>query len=589
LTDRPSDLEAKVAELTDALRRVEQRVAALERARPATVRRVVAAPQAEVEEAAGGPSELGDVTRWLSLAGRTLLVLAGAFVLRALTDSGKVPAWLGVGMGFAYAGIWIAMADRAGTRGQSSSAGFHGLAAVMIGFPLLFEATSKFRLLPAPVATAVLAAFTAVALGVAARRRLQALAWLVSLGGIPTALALMAVGGRLAPPALYLVLLGVATLWLGYVRDWVFVRWPVALVTDLVVVFMALRVVRPGSIEGPGSAFLVQFALMALYLGSIAARTLLLQRDVVVFELVQTAAAILVGLGGASWVASSSGMGAGGFGAASLALGLATYAVAFAFVERRQKGRANFYFYSSVAIVFVLAGTGLVLPARALPLVWAALAVASCAVARRQGRRTLGAHGAIYAVAAAIAGDLLGHALETTVGSPLVPWTPAPFGSLLVIAALGATAWLRGGTARATTLERGLQVALLGTLAIASAGVAIGWLVPIFAGAPGPEAGLGAVATVRTAVLVVGVLLLAWLGRFDAWREAGWLAYPALAATGLKVLVEDLPRSRPATLFLTLALCGAALILVPRLRARRARPPGEEAPDRASRDERAAR
>jgi len=585
--DRPSDLEAKVAELTEALRKVERRVAALEHARPAMVRRVVPAPQPEAEEAAGGQSELADATRWLSLAGRTLLVLAGAFVLRALTDSGKVPAWLGVGLGFAYAGIWIAMADRAGTRGQSSSAGFHGLAAVLIGFPLLFEATSRFKLLPAPVATAVLTLFTAVALGVAARRRLEALAWLVSLGGIPTAIALMAVGGRLAPPALYLILLGVATLWLGYVRDWIYVRWPVALVTDLVVLFMALRVLRPGSAEGPGAAFLVQFALMALYLGSIATRTLLLQRDVVVFEMVQTAAAILVGLGGASWVAASSGLGAGGFGAASLALGLATYGVAFAFVERR-KARSNFYFYTSVAIVFVLAGTGLLLSARALPLAWAAFAVISGAVARRQGRRTLGAHGAIYAVAAAIAADLLGHAFETTVGSPLVPWTPAPFGALLVLAALCASAWLRGGAPRATALERGLQVALLGTLAVSAAGVAIGWLVPISAGAPGPEASAGAVATVRTAVLVVGALLLAWLGRQDTWREAGWLAYPALVATGLKILVEDLPRSRPATLFVTLALYGAALILVPRLRARRARPDGAEARPSRGQDERAA-
>ncbi len=586
MTERSSDLETKVAELAESLRQMEGRIAALERARPATVRRVVPAPQPA--GAAERPADLADATRWLSLAGRTLLVLAGAFVLRALTDSGTVPPWLGVGLGFAYAGVWIAMADRAGDRGQSSSSGFHGLAAVMIGFPLLFEATSRFRLLPATVATVVLAVFTAVALGVAARRRLQALAWLISLGGIPTAIALIVVGGRFAPPALYLVLLGVATLWLGYVRDWVYVRWPVAVVTDLVVVVMALRVIRPGAAEGPGTAFLVQFALMALYLGSIATRTLLLERNVVVFEVAQTAAAILVGLGGASWVAASSGMGAGGFGAASLALGLATYAVAFAFVERRQKGRSNFYFYTSVAIVFVLAGTGLVLPARALPVAWAALAVIAGAVARRQGRRTLGAHSAIYAVAAAIAGDLFGHAFETLAGSPLVPWTPAPMGSLLVLAAIGVATWLRGGTPRATTLERSLQLALVGTLAVSAAGVSVGWLVPIFAGAPGPEVGVGAVATVRTAVLVGGVLLLAWLGRLEGWREAGWLAYPAFAATGLKVLVEDLPRSRPATLFLSLALCGAALILVPRLRARRKGPASEPVAEPRGRDERAA-
>jgi hypothetical protein len=253
-----------------------------------------------------------------------------------------------------------------------------------------------------------------------------------------------------------------------------------------------------------------------------------------------------------------------------LALGLAAYAVAFAFVERLQKGRTNFYFYTSVAIAFVLAGTGLVLSAAALPLAWAALAVVAGWMGRRQGRLTLGAHSAVYAVAAAIAGDLLAHAFETTVSPAAVPWTPPPPGSLAVLVAMGASAWLRASaSARSTAFERILQLLLLAALAAAAAGVLIGWLVPVFAGTPGPAASVGAAATVRTAVLVVGALLLAWLGRLDAWLEAGWLAYPLLAAIGLKVLLEDLPRSRPATLFLTFALYGAALILVPRLRHRR--------------------
>ena len=112
VSDRPSDLEAKVAELAEALRRIEERVAALERARPAMVRRVVPAPH-PAEEAAGGPSDLADATRWLSLAGRTLLVLAGAFVLRALTDSGTVPAWLGVGLGVGHRDVLRGAVDLA--------------------------------------------------------------------------------------------------------------------------------------------------------------------------------------------------------------------------------------------------------------------------------------------------------------------------------------------------------------------------------------------------------------------------------------------------------------------------------------------
>jgi len=89
-------------------------------------------------------------------------------------------------------------------------------------------------------------------------------------------------------------------------------------------------------------------------------------------------------------------------------------------------------------------------------------------------------------------------------------------------------------------------------------------------------------------VLVAGTLLLAWAGRRENWREAGWLAYPVLVATGFKVLLEDLPGGRPATLFVSFGLYGLALILVPRLRSPKATkvpaegsaPPPSKAPSR---------
>ncbi|HEY5113807.1 MAG TPA: hypothetical protein VIJ45_06825, partial [Coriobacteriia bacterium] len=84
-------------------------------------------------------------------------------------------------------------------------------------------------------------------------------------------------------------------------------------------------------------------------------------------------------------------------------------------------------------------------------------------------------------------------------------------------------------------------------------------------GAPGHGADAGVVATVRTSVLAAAALALAWAGRYRRFREAAWLLYPVLVVGGLKLLVEDLPRSRPATLFIALALYGGALIVAPRL------------------------
>ena len=374
----PSELEAQVAVLVETVRKLEGRVAELERGGAAEARRA-GAPRPGADTAARARSDALALASTAPLVGRTLLVLAGAFVLRALTDAGTLPAWLGVVLGLAYAGTWLALSDRAAGARAPTSAAFHAFSAVVIGFPLLFEAGTRLRLLGPLAAAALLAALTAGALRVAARRRLEGLAWIAALGGAATAVALAASSGRAAPAALYLVLLGAATLWLGYVLDWFALRWPVALLADGVVLVLALGAGRGRSPDSAAAALVVLGALVAAYLGSIATRTLLLGRSVVPFEVAQAIAAIALGLGGAAHVTARAGMGAAPVGVVSIAFGAAAYAVAFAFLER-QKGRANFYFYTSAAIAFVLGGGVLLLPWSALGLACAALAVGAGAL-----------------------------------------------------------------------------------------------------------------------------------------------------------------------------------------------------------------
>ena len=79
----------------------------------------------------------------------------------------------------------------------------------------------------------------------------------------------------------------------------------------------------------------------------------------------------------------------------------------------------------------------------------------------------------------------------------------------------------------------------------------------------------GVLATVRTCGLAVAALLIAWIGRRDRFREWGWLVYPLLAGIALKMVAHDFQYSRPATLFIAMALYGAALIVAPRLRRRK--------------------
>ena len=48
-----------------------------------------------------------DAIVWLTLAGRTLMVLGGAYLLRAITESGRLSASAGVLIGLGYALAWL--------------------------------------------------------------------------------------------------------------------------------------------------------------------------------------------------------------------------------------------------------------------------------------------------------------------------------------------------------------------------------------------------------------------------------------------------------------------------------------------------
>jgi len=105
-------------------------------------------------------------------------------------------------------------------------------------------------------------------------------------------------------------------------------RWPSALVADLAVVGLTVRVLNAQQLERPDAVIAVQLLLLAAYLGSFASRTLVRGRAVIPFEVIQTMAVLAVGLGGAVMVAHRSGAGEFALGTASAALGLGGYAAA---------------------------------------------------------------------------------------------------------------------------------------------------------------------------------------------------------------------------------------------------------------------
>jgi hypothetical protein len=209
--------------------------------------------------------------------------------------------------------------------------------------------------------------------------------------------------------------------------------------------------------------------------------------------------------------------------------------------------------------------------ARTVAVVWAVIAVGMAWLSGRQDRVSLSLQCAILLVAAGAGSGALETSLYALAGDPASGW-PALALSQILVAGLAvaclfipvAQQSLRWGT------MAGLPQLIVLLLAVCMVGgqmvmIAAPWLADV----PGPEADLGKLATLRTAILAASAVTLSLSSRHKRWPEARWLAYPVLLLVGAKLLLEDFPHGRPVTLFMALALVGGALILVSKLLSRR--------------------
>jgi len=579
--DRSAGLESAVEQLRLSVLSLQQRVESLEaRSLAGAAAAVDSAPgssirsEPDVSPARARSKDPYDPIAILSLVGRLLLVLAGGFFLRAMTDAGVIADPVGIALAFTYAAVWLFMSDRAGARAQVPSAVFHALAAAMVAFPLVVEATTRFKVLSGPASAVVVSVSTAVLLFVAWRRRLRAGAWITVIGALPTSAALLIQTGIVAPFALFLIALGVATLWLAYSTDWWGSRWPTALAADVAVAGVTLRAFAPEHRDMPEVAMLLQLLLLIGYFGSIAMRTLVRGREVSRFEIVQTAAALLVSLGGAVFMARATGAVPAIAGAVAVAVGAVCYGVAVTVVDRRADSALNFYFYTTLALALVLAGFTIAADGVWLGVAFSLMAVLATGLWSRLGRLFMLLHGAVYIVAAAIASDAFGYSARALLAGVQGPWaTP---GAAMLVALVAVV--LVAGLAAMRTIPQGSELAIGSRFVIVvvvvwiTCGSAIGFIAPAAAMQGNRNVDPGVLATVSTGVLSVATLAIAGIARNVRFREWGWLVYPLLVGIGLKLMAQDFKHSRPATLFIAMALYGAALIIAPRLRRRGDKP-----------------
>lgn len=558
-------IEERLQQLEQAVAGLNRRMQALEAGAPtvagsAGAGELGAAPPTTAPALA---SQASDLSALLSLVGRTFIVFGGAFLLRALTSSGQLHRGVGIVAGLVYAVVWLAVADRAAAAGRRLSASFHGVAAIMIGFPLLWEASTRFGFLSPAASAGALVALTGLALAVARRRRLHLLAGLAMLGALTTTVGLVGATGAFIPFTVMLTLIGVATLWLGHDPDWYWLGWLPALVVDGMLAGMVIAELRAESVERPGTVLATQAFFLAAYLGSVAGRTLLRRRAVIPFEVVQTLAAITVGLGGAVAVAHASGAGETAIGVASAILGGGSYAAAFACSRSRRELRANFDFYAALALVLTLIGGSILLHGAALAVVLAGLAVLTAWLGHRLSRSSLAMHSAAYSMAAAGVSGLISLAVTVFVITPADWGILSPSAWITLTATALCVAIPRADSGTMPSLLAGISRMVLALLLVfEGSGTLVASIAPALAGVP-PNAGV--LATLRTAVLAGAAVLLAWARRYARTAELGRLLYPVLCIGGLKLLLEDFRYSEPSMLFVALGLFGAALVAAARL------------------------
>lgn len=574
MADRLSQVHVELDEIRHALAALERRLAELEHP---TTSIASSLDERVAGESAGGRARPagGGAGSVFALAGRGFLAFGGAFVLRALTESGAIGPATGVWLGVTYAVAWIAAAEW--TSGASRQ--LHGWLSLAIGLPLVLEAAGRLALLSVGPAVAALALVGGLALAVAWHRQLPGLAAGASVGGSLVALVLGLATGSLLAYGTFGLALGIATLWVSYDRRWRWLLWPSAAATNLLAFVAALRACHRPPLESPiaTEAFLAAFG--ALYFGSFVVRTLFHERAVRGFETAQTAAVMAVGLGGAILVGRMNALDLAAVGLPAAIVGVALYAQTFWRVAARRGYGGDFHYFGFTAFALALAGTTILLPAPGRLFVTAGGALALAALAARLQQPPLLLQSAIALFVAAAEAHLFPLVSALWLGSISV-WPPIP-GAVVLVLVTAAACYvppLVTGVPRDGFSVSG-RVMMAGILAAGAACVALAVAGPVFAGR---QASPGVLATVRTVILAASVVVLARIGREAPFRELAWIAYVLLIACGLKILLDDLPHSRATTLFIALAAYGLALIATPRMATAPKVPPADQPRGRAA-------
>jgi len=565
-------LRQQVRELTDRVGRLEASLAAQANASPVAETASPAFP--------GDPEilpQISDTTSILPVFGVALLGLAGAYLLRAVAESGVLPPRFVFTLGTLYAVAWLLGAARA-PADRRLAAVVYSVTSVLILSPLLWESTLRFNLITTAQASAILVAFTLVGLAVSWQRDLLIVATISILAGVGTAGALLVATHDVMPFTFVLLSIAAAVEACACLNHWLGERWVAAAAANLAVLFATWLVTNPGGLPeayAPISThqlLAAQIALLAIYLFSVMVRTLLRGMAFTNFETVQCAVAFVIGLGGALRLSAGGSYVPSAIGAFALLCGVACYTISFIRLDHHGAHGRNFFTYSTYGILLMLVACRILLNDTGVAIMWSLLAVACIGAGGLWNKLTLEIHGGIYLLLALNLSGALHQAGDVLLGADPRPslasttlWMGAALAGVSYLLAARSTAGIGDGRN-----FRALRLAMAGVLVWEVLGISAGSLSAIYHGVSGVAAGDPYCATLRTGVITGAALLLALAGSRPVFRDFAQMIYPLMLLGAFRLVARDLHQGHKAALFLSLFLYGAALIAIPRLRRARA-------------------
>jgi hypothetical protein len=559
----------RLEQLEIAVRALQARVAALESGLVAA--RDAGPSTSEASPKSAPASELpppeGDAFEGLgaapALAGRALMAVAGAYLIRALAESRLLPTRLALVLGLGYAAAWLARAGVEARRRRRGVASADMVVVALIAFPLAAEATLRFGV-GVPAVALLVAAMTAGLSWAAARDGIAAGAWAATLGATGVAGLLAVTAHAIDASAATALAVGLVAYAADRGRGWTGLAWLAALSADVLVLGAALVALQPGGPPAGYSALAVPagligvLALPAVYLGAFACASVFRGTRLRAFELAQGAASLTIALLLARPLGRLAGLSAPALGALAAA-GTALAGTA-ALIHGRRSRPLEATGFAAVACVLGFAATALLVPAGGRMPVWAAAALLAAAWARGGGARRAALSLAAL-LAAGTAAGIHGLAVRQLAGS--LPTERSSAASwAFALAAVGVAAFLRegpGGWMRTAARAGAAAAAVL---------VVAGGSVALVLGGDAPASDAGAVAAVRTVVIASLAIVLALLARWTSDAAAGGLMRAVLVVGAVKLILEDLPRGRALTLVIGLAAYGAALLLAPAIERR---------------------